>query len=45
MMRDPASSDAFQAAAIQFEEASQSDGGGAFKLSLYLSVKVSLRMM
>jgi hypothetical protein len=37
---------AFQADSIQFEEAkaSQSDGGSPLKLSLYVSVKVSLVM-
>jgi hypothetical protein len=45
MMGTAAPSDAFQSDAIQFEEAnaSQADGGGAFKLSLHVSVKVSLR--
>jgi hypothetical protein len=37
----------FQTGAMQFEEvkASQSDGGGPFKLSLCASVKVSLMVM
>jgi hypothetical protein len=47
MKRTQASSDTFQSNAIQFEEvkASQSDGGGSFTLSLYVSVKMSLMVM
>jgi hypothetical protein len=47
MMNTAAPFDAFQTDAIQFEDAkaSQSDGGGFFKLSLYLNVKVSLMVM
>jgi hypothetical protein len=43
-MRTPVSADTFQADSIQFEEAktSQSDGGGSFKLRLYVNVKVFL---
>jgi hypothetical protein len=47
MMKRPAPSDAFQADAIQFEEAKarQSDGDGSFTLSLDVSVKISLMVV
>jgi hypothetical protein len=43
----PAPSNAFQTGTIRFEEAkaSQSDGGGSFKLSLYVCMKVSLMVI
>jgi hypothetical protein len=47
MMKTAPPSNFFPPDATQFEEikASQSDGGGSSKLSLYVSVKVSLMMM
>jgi hypothetical protein len=47
MIRTAAPSHAFQTGAILFEEptASQSGGGGSFKLCLYVNVKVSLMVM